>query len=310
MAEITLAQLAQYHLTQNYDYLYLKAMLEKASSITTHGATLITGSSHALNAVYEPAWKNAVNCSMHSQDLYYDFQCAKRVLETPGIGQHYTRCFIVMGYYIAFQDLSRSKVSRESMISNIYYPIFGDAHNWKNPVANDPWANLGSIPQSIQEICENAAIQSLLSYSTYYSPVRSRGSFFNLGGRKWAEVSDDEREAMGQYRAESHNKIFQHKDSFLENKEILKEFVDFLDLYQITPIVVITPFTRAYNRYVLPEMKEAVLELVDSVPKDVHYVDFNDALHLFNSTDFMDTDHLSASGAQKVSGILSEMFGT
>ena len=32
MAEITLEQLAQYYLAQNYDYLYLKSMLQKASS--------------------------------------------------------------------------------------------------------------------------------------------------------------------------------------------------------------------------------------------------------------------------------------
>ena len=35
-----------------------------------------------------------------------------------------------MGYYIAYQDLSRSTVSRETVISNIYYPIFRDARHW------------------------------------------------------------------------------------------------------------------------------------------------------------------------------------
>ncbi len=73
--------------------------------------------------------------------------------------------------------------------------------------------------------------------------------------------------------------------------------------------MVITPFSEEYNRFVLPEMKAGVLELLDAVPEDIHYVDFNQALVLFTPEDFMDTDHLSEKGAEKVSGILVEMFG-
>ena len=292
MKEITLEQLIQWYLTRNYDRLWLKAMLEKASHTQISGSTLITGSSHALNGIYEPAWKNAVNCAMHSQDVYYDFQCARRVLESPGTTQKFSRCFIVMGYYIAFQDLSKSKVSRESMISCIYYPVLGDAHNWKEPVIYDPWDGVSGLTDMVKQSCEQIAVKELTKYGTYYSPLRARGTFFDLKGRKWGEVSAPERDAMGKYRADSHNKIFQYKDSFEENKKILKEFVRFLYQHQVTPIVVITPFTPEYNRYVLPEMKQGVLELVDSVPEDVHYVDFNDAPDMFEPADFMDTDHL------------------
>lgn len=77
----------------------------------------------------------------------------------------------------------------------------------------------------------------------------------------------------------------------------------------VLPVVVITPFSPEYNRFVLPEMKHGVLELLDAVPQDVHYVDFNQALDLFGPEDYMDTDHLSASGAKKVSSILADMFG-
>lgn len=90
------------------------------------------------------------------------------------------------------------------------------------------------------------------------------------------------------------------------NKEILREFVRFLYSCNVMPIVVITP---GYSRCVLKEMKEGVLELLDSVPEDVHYVDFNEASELFEPADFMDTDHLSAVGAEKMSAILADMFG-
>lgn len=64
-------------LLRNYDCLYLRAMLDKCAS-APEGSTLIVGSSHALNGIQESAWHYAVNCSMHSQDIYYDYACARR----------------------------------------------------------------------------------------------------------------------------------------------------------------------------------------------------------------------------------------
>lgn len=311
-----LGQAAGQFLVRNYDYLWLRTMLEQAAGTKTDGSTLITGSSHALNAIEESCWKRAFNCSMHSQDLYYDFLCARRVLDAAGRGR-FSRCFIVMGYYIAYQDLSLSKISRETMITNVYYPIFGDAHHWQTPTAKDLWdwaafdlpADSPITPESIKAACEQTAVRKLLEYGSYYSPLRARGSYFNLGGRSWAQVSPAERLAMGKQRAEEHNRVFQHKESFEENKIILREFVRYLYDRGVQPIVVITPFTPEYHQFVLPQMRAGVEELVDSVPEEVYYVDFNQLEGLFDPTDFMDTDHLSAAGAQKASAMLAAEFG-
>lgn len=305
--EQLLSQIATAFLYNNYDYLFLRTMLEMCMAAPT-GSTLITGSSHALNGIQESAWTHAINCSMHSQDIYYDFQCAKRAILSAE-NRRFDRCFIIMGYYIAYQDLSRSKVSRETVISNVYYPIFQDAHNWESPVHKDLWAGIGDIPDSIKTVCEQAAVAKLLEYNTYYSEIHPRGQLFDLQGRTWGQASEAERLVMGRMRAKDHNGVFQHKASFEENKTILCEFIRFLYGHDVQPIVVITPFTKEYNRFILPEMKAGVFELIDAVPKDVHYVDFNQALELFDATDFMDTDHLSATGAEKVSRILVEMFG-
>lgn len=301
--------------SRNYDYLWLRTMLTQAAATKIDGSTLITGSSHALNAIQESCWNNAFNCSMHSQDIYYDFLCAKRVLKAAKPGR-FSRCFIVMGYYIAYQDLSLSKVSRETMIANIYYPIFGDGHHWKAP-ARDLWdwlevnlpPNSPVTQQEIQAACEQAAANKLLEYGSYYSPLRPRGSYFDLKGRTWAQVSPQERLAMGKRRAEEHNELFVHKQSLEENKEILKEFVRFLYRHEVQPIVVITPFSAEYNRFVLPGLRQGVEELLKAVPEDVYYVDFNQLDGLFGPADFMDTDHLSAAGAEKVSGMLAAEFG-
>lgn len=301
-----LSRLADQFLLRNYDCLYLRAMLDKCAS-APEGSTLIVGSSHALNGIQESAWHYAVNCSMHSQDIYYDYACARRAVLSAGKGR-FEKCFIVMGYYIAYQDLSRSTVSRETVISNIYYPIFRDARHWASPTGRDPWDGFGDIPEPIKTACEQAAVQKIRECGTYYTSIRPRGTYFDLKGRAWAQVSPGERRSMGQVRAESHNKSYQHKESFEENKGVFQEFIRFLYEHDVMPIVVVTPFTPEYNRYILPEMKAAVPALLDYVAEDVHYVDFNQG-DLFTPEDFMDTDHLSAQGAEKVSKILVELFG-
>lgn len=311
-----LEQLAGQFLSRNYDYLWLRTMLAQAAAAQTAGSTLITGSSHALNAIQESCWNSAFNCSMHSQDIYYDFQCARRILNTAARGV-FTRCFIVMGYYIAYQDLSLSKISRETMITNVYYPIFGDARHWEAPACRDlwDWVNINVPPdgaitvEQIKWMCEQAAAKKLLEYGTYYNALRPRGSYFNLGGRTWAQVSPEERLAMGKLRAEEHNRVFQHKDSIRENERILKDFVRYLYYRGVQPIVVITPFTPEYDQFVLPQLRAGVHRLVESVPEDVYFVDFNEIEGIFEPADFMDTDHLSPSGAQKVSAMLAEEFG-
>ena len=191
------------------------------------------------------------------------------------------------------------------MIAPVFYPIFNDAHNWDTAYKVDPWRGFGDIPAKIKLSCEQIASKEIDRYSTYFG-LRKRGSFFNLQGRSWNEVTETEKLAMGEQRGHSHSK--KHESSFAENKEILREYVHFLHMNEIVPIVVLPPFTAVYNRNINSDMKEAIIELVDSVPEDIHYVDFNQC-DLFDDTCFMDTDHLNERGAHMMCEILAEIFG-
>ena len=51
--EQVLSQLAGQFFSRNYDYLWLRTVLEQAKSTSVSGSTLITGSSHALNGIKE-----------------------------------------------------------------------------------------------------------------------------------------------------------------------------------------------------------------------------------------------------------------
>lgn len=85
-AEESLEQLSMQFLKKNFRYLWLKAKLYRARHVDAPGATLMTGSSYGMNGILESMWNLAVNCSSSSQDLYYDFVCARDALMSPGGG--------------------------------------------------------------------------------------------------------------------------------------------------------------------------------------------------------------------------------
>lgn len=193
------------------------------------------------------------------------------------------------------------------MIPSVYYPIFEDGHHFA--CKSNLWTGWETLSGEDKCHCEQVAIKKILEQGTYFSQRKQRGgTVFDLKGRNWWEVPPEEREALGKFRAESHNLLFQHKETITENREILREYVRFLHTNSILPILVIAPFTAEYNRYLLKEMKRSVLELVADIPEEIRFVDFNQ-FTCFDATDFVDTDHLSQKGAEKFSGILVELFG-
>ena len=296
-------------LKQNYNYVWLKSMLCKATKVKGPNAVLITGSSYGVNGIIGQSWNQAVNCSVSSQDLYYDFLCAREAVSFGKKGR-FSKCFIIGAYYTAYHDLSLGKQERELMISNVYYPIFGDGHNWNDVYQKNLWSELGTISKEDKFFCEQIAIEKMIERSDFFSFGKQRGgTVFNLNGRNWWDISAEERQIYGKIRAEGHNKLSQNKTAIVENKKILNEYVHFLHINGITPVFVVAPFTAEYNRYISEEMKESLFELIANVSENIHFIDFNQFL-CFTPHDFVDTDHLSESGAEKFSRLLVNLFET
>lgn len=302
-----LEQCAEDFLARNYNYVWLKAMLQKASIPSRPDAVLITGSSYGINGIIESKWNCAINCSASSQDLYYDFLCARKAVS--GQKGHFSKCFIVGGYYISYHDLSLGPQERERMIPNVYYPIFKDSHNWSESFQNGLWVGMVPLSEDEKLRCEQIALEKMRSQGTYFSTEKRRETLvFDLAGRNWWDISAKERQALGRSRAAKHNKLLQSGGSITENRKILAEYVRFLRLHEIMPVLVIAPFTEEYNRCISKELKDSIAELTADVSKDLRLVDFNE-LHQLAPLDFLDTDHLSKTGAEKFSQLLVEMFG-
>lgn len=301
-----LYQVSELFLQKNYYYVWLKAMLGKAAEVEGPNATLITGSSYALNGIIESTWEQAVNCSSSSQDLYYDFRCARRVISSGRPGR-FSKCFIVGGYYLAGHDISRGRQEREMMISNVHYPIFKDGHSWADAHENDLWAGMDVFSDEDKRQCEQIAIQKMLKRGTFFSEGKQRGGTIFRLKRDWWDLSAEERQVLGKIRGESHNKMFHENQAVAENKKILNEYIHFLNLNGIMPIVIIAPVTPEYRQCISKEMKESINELIAAVTEEFCFVDFNQ-FTCFETYDFVDTDHLSQNGAEKFSNLLVSLF--
>ena len=303
-------------INHNYSYMWIRAMLRKGAATRTPGSTLIVGSSYACFGIIEKYWFNAINCSYNSQDLYYDYLCLQHILKT---GKGFQKCIITMGYYAGMDDLSRSKRSLGNILSNIYYSIFQDAHNCKEPPDWNHWRGLEDTPKAMRSLIEEGSEYILAGLGNFYHKAyfdsRStvyndcRNIEFNLPNFPWTELSKFERAIRVTVRGEGHNLSIKRTEVLQENKILLKMIVHLLHEHQIMPILVVPPFTAEYNQRIQPELKESFLAMLDEVPDDFHFVDFNETDGLFGPADFCDADHLSESGAEKFSRILVEMFG-
>lgn len=298
--------LAQAFMKNNYYYCYLKGRLEKAADAGFSDGTLVVGSSHGLCGIDESVIGSAVNCSMHSQDIYYDYKCIEFVLEQSKNDKSFNRCILVMGYYIPYQDLSLSKRARTEMISRTYYPIFQDAHNWVDAVAFDHWYFNTGVNEEIRKDIEQKAIDLSKKYPFYLDGIMQRKPLYDFGGKTWEELELIQRENYGHMRADVHNSIEQHKDSYIENQKITQDLVWLLKKYDVEPIVVITPFTEEYCNCISETMKRGLYKMMNSVGIETIY-DFNQDKYrgIFDASCFIDTDHLNEKGSVIFSKLLN-----
>lgn len=295
----------------NYNYCYLQAMQKKIQLVPIEN--LIVGSSYGLYGILESIFQNgALNLSMHNQDIYYNYFAVRQALKNCNAKPK--RCFILLGYYALAQDLSSQTRLGHTLIKHIYYPLYCDSHNWESPESFDIWEWAG-VYQLFDS--PDIAISELKQTINYF--IWQQGSYFNshcqratsmtekLNGIPWAECNHSLRTQLAQERAEAHNKLIHYEDSLAENKQLMHEFMEYLSSEGIQPIVVIPPFSNEYNSFVLPTYHHQILNTLDEMPYDIHYVDFNQ-YDIWSPYDFFDADHLSQQGAIRLSAFLNDMF--
>ena len=305
------------YLTRNYDYCYLKAMHEKNR---LEGAdTIIVGSSHSMNGIIEKELTNAgdvIQFSISSQDLFYDYENLKMAIKEAK--RSIQRCLINLGYYMLYQDLSKSPML-QGIISTTYMNLFGDdkVHNFEGAKRVDLFQDISfdreKYPEeAIKEICSYWSNKVMHEQSSYYGSLLPRQNANLLGVKKviWHLMSQEDKDNYAQNRTiNGHNKLIKHADSRRENEEILRNMVKLLYENGIKIYFFITPYTRAYMNYIDPEYKPDIFKTLDGLELPVEFLDMNDYLEEFDDSDFLDSDHLNDIGASKATTLLNNFIG-
>lgn len=302
-----LIKIALIYCGMNYDYCYLSAMHERNKLIGTD--TIITGSSHAMNGIVEDEFTSRpINFSISSQYIYYDFLHIKRAVTEGAIP--IKTCIINLGYYMLYQDVSLSKNIGRYMIPAVYYPLFGDGHNYNGSVEYDAFAKVEYdktlfSKELVRAFCTEWIQRCTVEEGTYYGIFKTREKNSQLSIQKniWSQCNEGMKEQLAIIRTDDHNDIYRHKESRVENEKIIGEMVHFLAEYIIRTIFAVFPFTRWYNQYINPVYKEDIFNCLDALEIPVEFYDLNE-LDCFTDEDFIDTDHLNIQRAVKGSRIL------
>ena len=299
-------------LKRNYDYCYLHAMHLK--NYLYGCPTIIVGSSHAMNGILESKLEGGtaenINFSISSQDIYDDFLHVKMAVENGA--RPIKTCVINFGYYMMYQDLSKS-TTMNYLIPSVYYKLFGDEglHHYTGSTEYDL---ASGIDYDIEEFNDKSFTQNATrltddffrKQSTYYGTVRTRENISMMGVNKiiWNTLSDQQKDNAAYKRCADHNRLFEHKKSHGENVRLINEMTKYLTDRGIRTVYLIMPFTQKYNKYINPEYKQDIEQVLNDMPYPVEYLDMNDLKDTFTDEDFIDTDHLNIKGAEKATKLL------
>lgn len=289
----------------NYDYNYIVNSIEQAKSKDVD--MIVVGNSYPLTGINPKSLKyNTVSLALSSQDLYYSYKLAKLVIEK---NEKIKKCIIGSGYYLVNHDLSKSKTEDAiNRVKNVYYPILQDKHNSDS-------VELANIIK-VDEVIKDKVLQYIfdLNYLDRYFKCliyKDNSGYFNfnlpretnnmLRNVKLSELNEDDKYRLGKFRANQHNKLSKYKETTQEYNLIFNEFIKFLEMKKIEPIVVIFPNTKYYSEHLNKNYEKEFYNIIGEVENNVHIklIDFSKC-DIFKEEDFIDFDHMSEIGAVKI----------
>lgn len=291
---------------RQWDYKYLNNCFRKSRKESIN--TICIGSSYTAFGIN--SWKTCINMALPSQDIYYTTELIKKYLDS---SSDISNIIIGMGYYSLYSDLSRTKsVDENDRIYDVYFPILQDLHNMPDTIFNETVVRYGRLNKLIRLIINLTFFPGFpKNYFNKVSHTRNRRGIksWRDSSLKWNELSDDERYKVAHSRVMAHEKQFKYSGSERENRRILCELSKICKDKNINLYTYISPMTNEYlsamSDYYVCKKKElcAFLEKISD-----GFIDFNVEEFIFERHDFVDSDHLGDSGANKLSAYIIKVF--
>lgn len=280
----------------NSDYYYLKNAMAAAKRPSVN--TLITGSSYGLFGIDEEMLPNAVNLSLASQDLFYSI---KEIYEICENNPHIENVVLCCSYYYLFSDLSKSQNKNELLrISKVYNPLFKDVHNALLLPPKEVRLLDGCIFDT-NKIIDDYSMGKYRQH--YFNKNRPRENFalrcWEDQSKNWIQLTEEEKEFAAKERTASHNKNQKRKITLCENTRLFQELMAFCSNRDINMVLVVTPASKYYIENMWSEFKDIFYDTINEMDGVIHLLDlYGDSRYA--DEDFIDTDHLSESGARKM----------
>lgn len=296
---------------RNHDFYFIEnrlKMLQKDDSTQI----LITGLSYALMGLDEKLMKyKCSNLSLPSQDIYYSYKLCQEVLS---YNKNIKYCIVGLSYYSLNFDLSLCGEAN-LRVNSVYAPILNDYHNYKGTqesytqtqslLNNYLDENLKQLfnAEKIEVYFKNIYYEELSR--TYFTPRYSReyllSTYYSIN-----QLSEPQREEFSAIKANRHNNLLTHSHTVSENITILGELLKFLNNKNIKPILCVFPSTSYYNKYFSSDFFPLFYNCINNYKNifDFLVVDLN-TFEDFTIMDFIDPDHLNASGAVKATNLLN-----
>ena len=132
-----------------------------------------------------------------------------------------------------------------------------------------------------------------------YPPLCQKPPKIWQNNKSWRDLSYEEKANAGKQRAMSHNSGLNHINSLLVNAILFGKFVQFCKKNNISLTIVIVPASKYYVKHIAPQFKDIFYEVVHSIDSNLKILDYSNDKS-FLDEDFNDMDHLSDSGAIKL----------
>lgn len=243
---------------------------------------IITGISYTRCAIKEEILlKKTAMFALESQDLYYDYKIAKYLIEQKVQDIKYV--IIGLCYYTFQYDMSLSKKRDRVML---YYDILKIVHNFHQ-------SELFLKEYKVEKEILNKLIKKKDSLYMFNmsNNILTEGITNSNYGAKMAIMDSNKN----------------YPKTVLENKNILKEYLQFLNKHNIEPIIVIPPTSSSYSTFFSKEIENEFQQIILQLQQKnkFQYIDcFRN--ENFNDKDFYDPSHLNKNGAIKFTSILND----
>lgn len=287
-----------------YNRLYVESKLEKLHKRNVQ--CIVSGLSYTQYGILE---KNmgieTVNLSVTGQDIYHSIMMVKKALKVNG---DVSNIIIPMTYYHAAYDMAADDAELHKLVmKRINNPILYGEDDLLEIENGDSW-NIYSIISDLKKLKDerNRQFKESLMEKEYFNEMYSYPTY---GGLKFDfhQLNLEEKRKSAQITAELNERICSREGfekTYMELNNFLEDMQDKNILFFVPPMT-----THLYDSYHIG-LKRFYYDTIVPLFEKYQNVNFLDLAidERFVDEDFCDFEHLSFSGAKKMTEIIRKEF--